>query len=321
MYLPYPAPYGHWPATQEKDECRHSERYKDCAMNSIPRESLSREAIKNYDMVKSQSGKGMDYSMLLRAPNDLDTLRNYYAQISMVDDGVGEIISTLDELSLMDETLFIFTADHGLSVGHHGFWGHGAATFPSNLHKAAHSVPMIIRNGDETKIGQRSDLMVSNMDIFSTILDVTKIEQIDDSISVPSRSLLPILSDQITDWGQDAVFSEQEETRVVRTQKFVYFKRFKDSKNFNLDDELFDVENDPKEQKNLINEPHYLSVKNKLDQLLEDFFKIYSDSKADLWNGGKSLQNSTRKALWKNAWGDDWEPVYQYNSDVKKTLK
>ena len=90
------------------------------------------------------------------------------------------------------------------------------------------------------------------MDIFSTILDVTKIEQIDDSISVPSRSLLPILSDQITDWGQDAVFSEQEETRVVRTQKFVYFKRFKDSKNFNLDDELFDVENDPKEQKNLI---------------------------------------------------------------------
>ena len=69
-------------------------------MNSVPRESLSREAIKNYDMVKSQSGKGMDYSMLLRAPNDLDTLRNYYAQISMVDDGVGEIISTLDELSL-----------------------------------------------------------------------------------------------------------------------------------------------------------------------------------------------------------------------------
>ena len=150
-------------------------------MNSVPRESLSREAIKNYDMVKSQSGKGMDYSMLLRAPNDLDTLRNYYAQISMVDDGVGEIISTLDDLSLMDDTLFIFTADHGLSVGQHGFWGHGAATFPSNLHKAAHSVPMIIRNGDETKIGQRSDLMVSNMDIFSTILDVTKIEQIDDS--------------------------------------------------------------------------------------------------------------------------------------------
>ena len=72
---------------------------------------------------------------------------------------------------------------------------------------------------------------------------------------------------------------------------------------------------------NLSDEPHYLSVKNKLDQLLENFFKTYSDSKADLWNGGKSLQNSTRKALWKNAWGDDWEPVYQYKSDVKKTLE
>jgi hypothetical protein len=62
-------------------------------------------------------------------------------------------------------------------------------------------------------------------------------------------------------------------------------------------------------------------VKNKLDQLLENFFKTYSHSKADLWNGGKSLQNSTRKTLWKNAWGDDWEPVYQYNSEVEKSLE
>jgi len=55
--------------------------------------------------------------------------------------------------------------------------------------------------------------------------------------------------------------------------------------------------------------------------LLENFFKTYSHSKADLWNGGKSLQNSTRKTLWKNAWGDDWEPVYQYNSEVEKSLE
>ena len=108
LYLPYPAPYGHWPATKEKDECRHSERYKNCAMNSIPREGLSRAAIANYDLVKAQSGKGMDYSMLLSAPNDMDTLRNYYAQISMVDEGVGKILTSLDRLNLTDDTLVIF---------------------------------------------------------------------------------------------------------------------------------------------------------------------------------------------------------------------
>ena len=316
LYLPYPAPYGHWPATKEKDECRHSERYKNCAMNSIPREGLSRAAIANYDLVKAQSGKGMDYSMLLSAPNDMDTLRNYYAQISMVDEGVGKILTSLDRLNLTDDTLVIFTADHGLSIGHHGFWGHGAATFPSNLHRAAHSVPLIIRNGSETSVGQRSDLMVSNMDIFSTIIDITKNKPIKSDSLVPSRSLLPILIEDTINWGDDAVFSEQEETRVVRTQKYAFFKRFNKSSNYKIKDELFDVDKDPDEKVNLVDNPSYKIVKGQLEKMIEGFFHTHSKPEADLWCGGKSLQNSTRRMFWKDAWGDEWEPVYNYDKDL-----
>ena len=315
LYLPYPAPYGHWPATKEKDLCRHSKRYENCKMDSIPRESLSIEAIKNYDMVKSQSGKGMDYSMLLRAPNDIETLRNYYAQISMVDEGVGKIVSALDHLNLMNDTLFIFTADHGLSLGQHGFWGHGAATFPSNLHRAAHSIPLIIKNGKDTKVGKRSKLMVSNMDIFSTILDITGCVEVDTGPVVPSRSLLPILNEFSDNWGEDAVYSEQEETRVVRTQKYAFFKRFKNSTEFPINDELFDLENDPEEKRNLINDPKLAEVKDKLSTMLDDFFAKYSKSEADLWVGGKALQNSTRKKFWVDVWGDDWSPVYSFEKN------
>jgi len=315
LYLPYPAPYGHWPATKEKDECRHSNRYKDCKFNSIPREGLSKEAVRNYNMVESQSGQGMDYSMLLRAPNDLDTLRNYYAQISMVDDGVGKILSTLEDLNLRDDTLLIFTADHGLSLGHHGFWGHGAATFPSNLHRAAHSIPLIIWNGRDTKAGKRSNLMVSNMDIFSTIIDVTNSVANESDQALPSRSLLPILNEFSDNWGEDAVYSEQEETRVVRTQKYAYFRRFKMSQEFPFKDELFDIENDPQEKNNLINEDKFSEVKCKLANMLDSFFSIHSNLNSDLWNGGKALQNSTRRKLWKDVWGEDWSPVYNFDKN------
>ena len=94
-------------------------------------------------------------------------MRNYYSQISMVDDGVGRIVEKIKSLGIYDDTLLIFTSDHGLSIGHHGFWGHGAATFPSNLHHAAHSVPLILRNGNESQLGKRSKNMVSNMQRFS----------------------------------------------------------------------------------------------------------------------------------------------------------
>jgi len=133
-------------------------------MLSIPREGLSKASVDGYLMRQQHSGGGLDYSLILRAPNDLPTLRNYYAQISMVDDGVGQVMAALERLGISDNTLFIFTSDHGLSVGQHGFWGHGSATFPSNLHHAAHSVPLIVRHAPTVDAGQRSEAMVSNME-------------------------------------------------------------------------------------------------------------------------------------------------------------
>jgi len=177
LFLPYPAPYGHWPATKEADENRHSKRYQDCKMDSVPRTALSKKAVDGFLMNQAGSSSELDFSMLMRAPNDLPTLRNYYSQISMVDDGVGEIMKTLEQSDLDEDTLLIFTADHGLSLGQHGFWGHGGATFPSNMHKAVHSVPLIIRQKGLATADTCSELMVSNMDLYATILDHAGIEK------------------------------------------------------------------------------------------------------------------------------------------------
>ena len=98
----------------------------------------------------------------------------------------------------------------------------------------------------------------------------------------------------------------------MRTQKWAYFKRFSDSETFSFSDELFDVENDPKETRNLINDSNYVEIVEKLDIMLEDYFSNYSKSEADLWQGGRPKQNSTRKHLWKDVWGPDWDVVYSY---------
>ncbi|MFT5115584.1 MAG: arylsulfatase A-like enzyme [Parasphingorhabdus sp.] len=175
-YLPYPSPYGHWPATAEEGEHPFSHLYDDCPIDSVPRVGLSPEAVRGYDLIKSKSGKGLDFSMMLRAPNDLRTLRNYYAQVTLIDHCVGQLVGLLEDKEQIDNTLFIFTADHGLSLGHHGFWGHGGASFPSNLHYATHSIPLIYSHRGNIKPGRVSDLHTSNLDIFATVLEYLDIE-------------------------------------------------------------------------------------------------------------------------------------------------
>lgn len=316
LYLPYPAPYGHWPATRETDRCRHSARYDDCQIDTIPRRGLSKAAVDGFLMRNKHSGAGLDFSMLMRAPNDLATLRNYYAQISMVDEGVGTIIAELDRLGMGDDTLVIFTADHGLSMGHHGFWGHGAATLPSNMHHAAHSVPLIIRQRTRFEAGQRSRAMVSNMDLYSTVLDAVGIDATSETEpAVPSRSLCPILSGEADAHGDDTVCSEQEETRTIRTQKWTYFKRYCGENGPAFSDELYDVEVDPEETVNLIDDPACAEIRDQLDAKLQFFFNTHSRPESDLWTGGRPIQNTARGELWREVWGDDWAPVFEYETD------
>jgi len=315
LYLPYPAPYGHWPATKEEDRCRFSELYDDCPMNSIPREGLSKGSVDAFLMRQRYSGGGLDYSMTLRAPNDLPTLRNYYSQISMVDDGVGQIMTALDRLNVTDNTLFVFTSDHGLSTGHHGFWGHGAATYPSNLHRAAHSVPLIVRHPSSIASEQRSSAMVSNMDVYSTLLDYTELPNEQGELIVSSRSLKPLLTGEVNEFDDDVVYSEQEETRLLRTRKWAYFKRFKNAPQHPIGDELYDVEGDPEEKKNLIDDPSLSEIKISLDKMITKFFAEHARAEADLWQGGSAIQHSERKEFWQDAWGDDWTPVYRYDDN------
>jgi len=92
-------------------------------------------------------------------------ISEYYALVKEVDDWVGLILDKLDELGLTDNTLVIFTSDHGEMLGSHGLRGKFC------FYEESSHVPMMIRFPGRIKAGTKVEAPVSNMDLFATILD------------------------------------------------------------------------------------------------------------------------------------------------------
>ncbi len=148
LFLTYNGPYGHWPALTESVRNRFYTLYENTEMKSVPRQGLSDKAIARFLLELNDSWGGFDMASHLRNPNDLSMLRSYFSEITMVDDGVGRVLDTVRNQGLDESTLVIYTADHGFSVGHNGYWGHGQATWPSNAHRLSYNIPMLIRHSN-----------------------------------------------------------------------------------------------------------------------------------------------------------------------------
>jgi len=309
MYLTYPAPYGHWPSVQGEPQNQFADFYRDMPMHSVPREAVSKELL---DWVRVRHDFLPDeeveiYGSLPRLLNDLPTLRNYYSQMSIVDEGVGRVLDELETSDLAEDSIVIYTADHGMSLGLNGFWGHGEDTWPSNTHRQAYNIPLIVSGIDGLEPGRVESSLVGTTDIFGTIVDYAGLEPVSAELS-SARSLRPLLSGGDPDW-RHAVFMEQEETRSVRTADWLLMRRFGPS-SFGFEDELYDLQADPEERNNLARESACQETVAELAAMVDAFFDKYADPKWDLWHGGQVKSNSTRPFFWQDVWGKDWAPTF-----------
>ncbi len=309
LFLTYPAPYGHWPSIKGTPTNKFAERYKDTSFTSVPREGISQELI-DWMLIRNEKAADDDfefYNDLLRIPNDLPTLQNYYSQMSMVDEGVGSVLAALERSGQMTNTLVIYTSDHGMSLGEHGFWGHGEDTWPSNTHREANHIPLIVKPPGALQNGRVSEQLVGTTDIFATVMDYVGAES-PAADQYLARSLRGIIEGQQDAWS-NVVFMEQEETRSVRTPEWLLMKRFEPS-SYGFNHELYDLTLDPGERRNVVDYPEYRATVAELSQLIDDFFDAHNNPKWNLWKGGTVKSNSTRPFLWKEVWGDTWEPSY-----------
>ena len=164
----------------------------------------------------------------------------YYACVSHVDEQVGRILDKLDELGLSENTIVIFTSDHGEMLGDHG------ACQKSCSYEGAWAIPMLVR-GPGVAAGERTKAFASLLDIMPTCIEASKGRYPSFDVPLPGHSLLDV--EELS--KRDVIFGHQGPnwTRfiVVRNKRYKLTYWLRDG-SF----ELFDMQEDPEEFHNLM---------------------------------------------------------------------
>ena len=105
------------------------------------------------------------------APTRHAARAHYYAAAAHIDEGVGEIVAALESQGVLNETVLVYTADHGLSLGQHGIWGKGNATRPPNLLDESIRVPLIVA-GPGVPAGARTSGFTDHIDTHNRLLTI-----------------------------------------------------------------------------------------------------------------------------------------------------
>lgn len=125
-------------------------------------------------------------------PGMRERVRNYDTEVAYTDWHLGKLLAAIDELKLRDSTLVVLTADHGESLGEHGYVGHGRHLYENIIH-----IPLIVRFPGKVKAGHTVDTPVSLLDIGPTILDLALADTLEKKrapLSFVGRSLAPALA-------------------------------------------------------------------------------------------------------------------------------
>ncbi len=221
--------------------------------------------------------QNLESAELMSRTEAREGLVQYYAAVSSLDEAVGRLLDELDALGLIDETLIVYTSDHGLCCGHHGIWGKGNGTMPLNMVEESIRIPMIFHHpGEALFSGQRRPEFVDHLDLFQTLMAFAGTKApAEISDTYPGKSFLPLLTNELlpAPWRQ-VQFGEYGPVRMVRTPRYKLVKRYPDGP-----DELFDLRDDPQEVINLAAEPEHQSRIAQLSDQLTAFFEKHADPK------------------------------------------
>ena len=195
-------------------------------------------------------------------------IKDYLACVKSVDDNIGRVLKYLDENNLIENTVVVLTSDQGFYLGEHGFFD------KRFIYEESIRMPLIVRYPKLIKPNTVSEDVVRNIDFASTLLDLANISFTE---KVQGISFKPVLQNKTPkNWNQAAYYHYYEfpywhhvqPHYGIRTQKFTLAHYY-----YNIDKwELYDLENDPMQMKNEIDNPKYASqiveLKKQLKQLM-----------------------------------------------------
>ncbi len=269
----YTAPHSPWVDQHPQDIV---DSYDDCLFETCPQEPRHPWSMRHpIELQFSESFTGSEKAVPVAIR---EHLKGYFAAVTAVDLNVGRLIKKLEDLDLLSNTIVFFTSDNGFNCGHHGIWGKGGGTFPQNMYDTSVKVPAIISRPGSIPEGIVSDALVSGYDFMPTLLDYLGIDnpEVD---KLPGRSFLPILrGDENAGREHVVIYDEYGPTRMIRTKEWKYIHRYPYGPH-----ELYDLENDPGEKINLLDDERLVSVDQKrkkeivstLKRSMEDWFDQY----------------------------------------------
>ncbi len=186
----------------------------------------------------------------------------YDAEIAYTDACIGSMLDSLDRAGVLSNTLVIVTADHGEAFYEHGLWGHGMGLYDEFIHVPLVIVPPQARTRDEHR---RNASIVGHIDLMPTILDYAGVDTELRPQEMRGLSLKPVLTDPDAALDRHAIAAEivlglkPDGEPATGTSRALITRRFKLIETRPLDGpitrQLFDLQNDPREERSLADDP------------------------------------------------------------------
>jgi arylsulfatase A-like enzyme len=187
----------------------------------------------------------------------------YYSMVKLMDREVGRILDCLEEQGLADNTLVVFTTDHGELLGDHGLWMKGPFHYEELIR-----IPLIMRWPRHVVAGNHIQQVVSQVDIAPTILSAFAVES---AAELDGVNMMPLLENPGTTAERDHVVVEcVDDPRGLRLKTVVTADRKLTCYHGQSFGELYDLTRDPGEICNLWDHPDYLGDRARLTGLIAD---------------------------------------------------
>ena len=211
-----------------------------------------------------------------------DKFKTLLECLAAVDESLGQVLAYLEKTGELDNTVIIYSSDNGYFMGEHGYWDKRIA------YESSMKIPMLIRYPEKIKSGTIINENALNIDLAPTILELAGIKKPD---YMQGESMVSLLEDnpEKTNWRKSFMFEYYIDDAypyagpnmlAIRSEKYKLIDAFLEDDI----DELYDLENDPGEMHNLINNADYNSVEKKLRQELEKLKTKYKyNTDRDWW--------------------------------------
>lgn len=205
-----------------------------------------------------------------------ESLPDYYGIIKRIDENLGRTVKKLKETGLYDDTVIIFTSDHGSHFRTRN------GEYKRSCHEACTRIPFVIHGPGVKKGGRTGDYLFSLLDLPATVLDLA-------GVKVPAhyhgRSVVPFLRGETIDNWREEIFiqiSEAQVGRAICNGQYKYsvsdpeLDGVRDMRSFHYKEEfLYDLLTDPDESHNLILKPEYETVRSDLRKRLIENIERY----------------------------------------------